>query len=154
MDTEGKPDFRWLWPADCSGFSICSKKVGKIAHAGHVPELFWVHGGLLTDRFAEQRRLHVSGYQEKLAGQPDAGKWVVIHLSLHGKCKSEGYAWTILAPNGVRASLAILKNCLPKGMPIMVMHHNIPVTILPRAIQSPKKISQMILARVEGAPPP
>ena len=32
------------------------------------------------------------------------------------------------APNGMSASRAILKHCLPNGMPIMVMHHRQPRT--------------------------
>ena len=64
------------------------------------------------------------------------------------------HLFTIFAPKGVRASLAILKNCLPKGIPMIVTHHSSPNTALTIAIQSPQKISQMILAIVDGAPPP
>jgi hypothetical protein len=35
----------------------------------------------------------------------------------------------ILAPKGVADSIASLKHCLPKGIPMMVMHHKIPATM-------------------------
>ena len=63
------------------------------------------------------------------------------------------YRSMILAPNGIKANLAILKNCLPKGIPTIVMHQRRPRAALPIAIGSPKKIIQMILAIVEIAPP-
>ena len=33
---------------------------------------------------------------------------------------------TILAPNGINDSLAILKNCIPNGIPTIVMHQRQP----------------------------
>lgn len=64
------------------------------------------------------------------------------------------YTDTISAPNGVSASFAILKNCFPKGIPTMVMHQSKPITRFPNAMGIPKKMSQMMLAKVEKTPPP
>jgi len=50
--------------------------------------------------------------------------------------------------------LAILKNCNPKGIPMMVIHHNIPKIVFSMAIGIPQKISQRIFANKEGTPPP
>lgn len=39
----------------------------------------------------------------------------------HSRCKA-----MICAPKGIKETLANLKNCIPKGIPIMVIHHKIP----------------------------
>lgn len=59
-----------------------------------------------------------------------------------------------LAPNGVKANLAILKNCLPKGMPIIVTQHISPSNKFSKANGIPEIINQNKLAIVLIAPPP
>lgn len=58
------------------------------------------------------------------------------------------------APNGISASFAILKNCFPKGIPIIVMQHTTPANAFAAAIGIPDTISQMILAIRLTVPPP
>lgn len=60
----------------------------------------------------------------------------------------------IIAPNGVNASLAILKNCFPNGMPIIVIQHISPKIRFSKANGIPDNSSQKILAIVLMAPPP
>lgn len=48
-------------------------------------------------------------------------------------------------PNGQRESDAILKQTEPSGMPIIVMHHNIPYIVHKMALTNPPKINQRIL---------
>ena len=67
---------------------------------------------------------------------------------------STSYIPTIFAPNGVSDNFAILKNCLPKGMPTIVKHQRNPRIRLPIAIHMPKKITQITFAIKDGAPPP
>ena len=64
------------------------------------------------------------------------------------------YIRTIYAPNGLSASFAILKNCFPKGIPTMVMHHKQPIRKLPRAIHHPLMRNQITFTRNETTPPP
>ena len=58
------------------------------------------------------------------------------------------------APNGIRDNFAILKNCFPKGIPIIVIQHIRPATAFPTAIGIPDTISQIIFAIKLTAPPP
>ncbi len=58
------------------------------------------------------------------------------------------------APNGIRDNFAILKNCFPKGIPIIVRQHIRPATAFPIAIGIPDIISQIIFAIKLTAPPP
>lgn len=51
-----------------------------------------------------------------------------------------------VAPKGAMESPASLKHCLPKGIPIMVMHQITPKMRNPRARPSPPKIIQITLA--------
>ena len=59
-----------------------------------------------------------------------------------------------VAPNGINASFAILKHCIPNGMPMMVQHSNIPFTAAHIASGMPLMIIQIIFAINDGAPPP
>lgn len=63
-------------------------------------------------------------------------------------------SYSTSAPNGINASFAILKNCSPKGIPIIVIQYRHPVTAFTTAIGSPQISSHSIFARSEGAPPP
>ena len=58
------------------------------------------------------------------------------------------------APKGINASLASLKNCLPKGIPIIVQHKITPMNAFPTAMGIPDIISQIIFASRLTAPPP
>ena len=58
------------------------------------------------------------------------------------------------APKGISASLASLKHCIPKGMPIMVMQKSNPLSANPKAIGKPVTISHRIFIKMEAAPPP
>ena len=49
---------------------------------------------------------------------------------------------------------AILNACKPKGMPMMVTHHNKPIKKKPSALQSPPKMSQIKLPSVFIKMPP
>lgn len=53
--------------------------------------------------------------------------------------------YTISAPNGINANRASLKDCLAKGIPMIVIHRRMPLTTCARAIGRPETISQMIL---------
>lgn len=64
------------------------------------------------------------------------------------------YCTITLAPNGINDSLAILKNCLPKGIPTIVIHHRHPRIRFPRAISHPKKSIHIRLTRNENTPLP
>ncbi len=64
------------------------------------------------------------------------------------------YNLTIYAPKGARDNFAILKNCFPKGIPTIVMHHRQPSTKFPSAIHHPFKQNQSTFTRNETAPPP
>ena len=57
-------------------------------------------------------------------------------------------------PNGVRDNLAILKNCIPKGIPTIVIHQRSPKITFSKAIHIPKKISHKILPIIDTTPPP
>ena len=58
------------------------------------------------------------------------------------------------APNGINASFAILKNCVPNGIPMTVMQRRRPMIALAIAISMPKNRIHIRLARKENAPPP
>ena len=60
----------------------------------------------------------------------------------------------ILAPNGIRANLDILKHCMPNGIPIIVQHKKIPFSAADIESGIPLIISQKILARIDITPPP
>ena len=62
---------------------------------------------------------------------------------------SHGSFYSTLAPNGVRASLAILKNCFPKGMPTIVMHRIRPMAAFSTASGMPLTRSQKMFKIVE-----
>ena len=62
-------------------------------------------------------------------------------------------ASTILAPNGINDSLAILKNCIPNGIPTIVMHQRQPNSRFAIAISSPKKQTHMMSTRNENVLP-
>lgn len=64
------------------------------------------------------------------------------------------YTRTIYAPNGLRDSFAILKNCLPNGIPTIVIHQTHPIRKLPSAIHQPLIRNQITFTRNETAPPP
>ena len=59
-----------------------------------------------------------------------------------------------LAPNGIKESLAILKNCLPNGIPTIVMHQIQPTIRFPSAISHPKNIIHIRFTRNENMPFP
>ena len=59
-----------------------------------------------------------------------------------------------LAPNGMKESLAILKNCFPNGIPTIVMHHIQPTIRFPSAISHPKNIIHIRFTRNENMPFP
>ena len=59
-----------------------------------------------------------------------------------------------VAPNGISASFASLKHCLPNGMPMIVMQNSTPITADSNAMGTPLKISQKMLQMTETAPPP
>ena len=50
-----------------------------------------------------------------------------------------------LAPNGIKESLAILKNCLPNGIPTIVIHHMDPAKTQAKPPSNPPNINQRIL---------
>ena len=50
-----------------------------------------------------------------------------------------------LAPNGMKESLAILKNCFPNGIPTIVIHHMQPAKIHASPPNNPPNINQRIL---------
>ena len=54
--------------------------------------------------------------------------------------------YEIVAPKGISESLANLKNCLPNGIPIIVMQRRHPQTALAIAIGIPVTMSQIMLA--------
>lgn len=57
-------------------------------------------------------------------------------------------------PKGINASLAILKHCNPKGMPIIVMQNKPPIRADSIASGRPDIKSQMRFRRKEPKPPP
>ena len=59
-----------------------------------------------------------------------------------------------LAPNGMKESLAILKNCIPNGIPTIVMHQIQPTIRFPSAISHPKNIIHIRFTRNENMPFP
>ena len=61
---------------------------------------------------------------------------------------------TTEAPNGINASLAILKHCIPIGMPIIVKLHRHPINAASAASSKPLAISQRIFSSIVPAPPP
>ena len=50
-----------------------------------------------------------------------------------------------LAPNGMKESLAILKNCFPNGIPTIVIHHIHPAKTQAKPPSNPPNINQRIL---------
>ena len=50
-----------------------------------------------------------------------------------------------LAPNGIKESLAILKNCLPNGIPTIVIPHMHPAKTQAKPPSNPPNINQRIL---------
>ena len=60
---------------------------------------------------------------------------------------SEHYAFTTSAPNGIIASCANFMLCMPKGIPIMVMHQINPMQKETIAISQPQSIIQSIFIR-------
>ena len=67
-------------------------------------------------------------------------------------CKYVNYF--ILAPKGAKDNFAILKNCNPNGIPIIVIHHIHPIRRFPNAIGIPKNINHIIFTNNEIMPPP
>jgi len=61
--------------------------------------------------------------------------------------------FTTFAPNGNSDNLAILKNCFPNGIPMIVMHKKHPIIKLPNASSSPDTKNQIMLRKQETAPP-
>lgn len=53
-------------------------------------------------------------------------------------------SYTISLPKGQREIFENLKHCTPTGIPIMVMHQNIPASHQPIALNNPPKIIQTI----------
>lgn len=51
-------------------------------------------------------------------------------------------------PKGKRTNFASLKHCLPKGMPIIVMHSINPTKQKKIALHKPMKINQMMLPKI------
>ena len=66
-------------------------------------------------------------------------------------CSGDAYFLTA-APKGANAKAAILKNCLPKGIPTMVMHHKTPFTAAVTAISQPKISTQSTFSSTLPAP--
>ena len=64
------------------------------------------------------------------------------------------FRYRTVAPNGIRASFASLKHCLPKGIPMIVTHSTAPSTAASTAMGIPLKINQKILQTTETALPP
>lgn len=64
------------------------------------------------------------------------------------------YKLTTLAPNGAKANLAILKYCIPNGIPMIVIHNMHPNTAFPNAIGIPKNMIHITFANTDGTPPP
>ena len=58
------------------------------------------------------------------------------------------------APNGISASFASLKCCMPKGIPIIVMKKTPPITRCSIANGIPDTSSQITFRKREPAPPP
>ena len=59
-----------------------------------------------------------------------------------------------MAPKGVRANFAILKHCIPNGIPMIVQHNSAPLITAPNARRMPLKMIQNTFAITEKAPPP
>ena len=76
------------------------------------------------------------------------------HLISYKRNRCFSFYPTTLAPNGIRDRRASLKNCLPNGIPTMVMHHSNPTIRLPSAISHPKKTIQIRLIKNENIPFP
>ena len=51
-------------------------------------------------------------------------------------------------PNGAKVSLANLKHCLPKGIPIIVIHHKSPAKAQLRLLTSPPQMIHKMFPRV------
>ena len=75
-------------------------------------------------------------------GEGIAHSWLCLH-----------FYWTS-APKGISASFAILKNCFPKGIPIIVQQRISPTSAFPTAIGIPDTISQITFASRLTVPPP
>lgn len=78
--------------------------------------------------------------------------FLTYSFKLTKKCSPAGQITS--APNGIRDNFAILKNCFPKGIPMMVIQHIRPITAFPTAIGIPDTINHMIFARKLIVPPP
>lgn len=63
------------------------------------------------------------------------------------------FSRTTVAPKGLRERPASLKNCLPNGIPMIVMHQRTPQRKFPIASTRPPKIIQSTFSRNEPAPP-
>ena len=57
------------------------------------------------------------------------------------------YTRMIVAPKGIRASLAILKHCRPKGIPMMVIQSTRPIPAAVSAISNPPKMSHSMFTK-------
>ena len=74
-------------------------------------------------------------------------------IFLHLPGKPAHLTFTTLAPNGNSASLAILKNCFPKGIPTIVMHKIQPIIRFPIASSSPETKNHITFKMHDTAPP-
>ena len=60
--------------------------------------------------------------------KPCINKVLILNIRLASVCIIINFNHLTLAPKGIKASLAILKCCRPKGIPTIVMHRSIPKT--------------------------
>lgn len=63
------------------------------------------------------------------------------------------FVLTTVAPNGASESFAILKNCLPNGIPITVQHSNNPIMKFINASSRPETRNHITLSRNDTDPP-
>ena len=101
----------------------------------------------------------LAGFGRRTAGsfcRTQTGRSFIKNLKLlpHLYISHSPYSRTIYAPKGLRDSFAILKNCMPNGTPMIVMHQAHPIRRLPRAIHHPLTRNQITFTRNETAPPP
>lgn len=90
--------------------------------------------------------------REGRCDRPYAVARVPVPHDWKGRCGRPCYS--TFAPKGIRESFAILNDCSPKGMPIMVMQLTAPAITYATAMGRPPATSQMMLAISEPAPPP
>ena len=77
----------------------------------------------------------------------------VCHCAKPVSCSVFYYSPNVIfLPKGARESPAILKCCLPKGMPMMVMQSSVPNRMCIRQAQSPPKIIQRMLRGMRMQP--